>query len=264
MKKTWLALLTCFVLMITGCSHTLEVKNLSDYQSASMSKLPNDLSLGISTSNTNQNGQVLVTGAAQAISGYVTHLVYPYSATSSKDVDVIVKIAVKSNHQGSGANFFINFPGFLVWAPAWNGYVYKPSYAVDVNLVSTYDSSAIDSFSIPINLDVRHASIGRTWTEISWFEFGAIALIGGVVFTQYDDDITPLVEAAVQKTVGDYIAQEIATRLHNSKKMVEIVNRKKGHKQSTNMEPVPTPPLHSTTLPKPVPESSAAPNASPQ
>jgi len=212
---------------LVGCSHSLEIKNLSQYQSSSLPSVSRNLSMGIMTSNSNTDGQVLVTGTAQALSGYFGQLVYPYSASNSAEVDIISKISVSSDHQGSGYNFWINFPGFLVWAPAWNGYIYEPSYKVDVNMIRADDNSTIDSFSIPIKLDVRHASIDRTWTELSWLEFGAIAFVGGFVFMSYDNDVTPLVDAAIQKPIGDFIAQEMTNRLRNAKGYKELVQKRK-------------------------------------
>jgi hypothetical protein len=233
MKSLVVSLLAIFALSLTGCTHSLEIKNLSQYQSSSLHTLSKDLSMGIVTSNANSDGQLLVTGTAQAMSGYLGQIIYPYSAGNSPEVDIISKIAISSDHKGSGYNFWINFPGFLVWAPAWNGYIYEPSYKVDVNMVKADDGSTIDSFTLPINLDVRHASFDRTWTEISWLEVGAIAFVGGLVFMSYDDDVTPLVDSAIQKPVGDFIAQEMAKRLRTSGKYKELVQQVKTRKLSS-------------------------------
>jgi hypothetical protein len=238
MRKLGMLFLSSLMFTLVGCSHSLEIKNLSQYQSNSFHTVSKDLSMGIMTSNSNNDGQVLVTGTAQALSGYLGQVVYPYSAGNSAEVDIISKISVSSDHKGSGYNFWINFPGFLVWAPAWNGYVYEPSYKVDVNMMRADDNSTIDSFSIPINLDVRHASIDRTWTEISWLEVGAIAFVGGLVFMQYDNDVTPLVDAAIQKPIGDFIAQEMTNRLRNAKGYKELVQKRKAQKLSS-LEMVP-------------------------
>ncbi|NVN98931.1 MAG: hypothetical protein HXX17_06360 [Geobacteraceae bacterium] len=233
MKKLGLLFLSSFTFTLIGCSHSLEIKNLSQYQSNSFNTVSKELSMGIITANSGKDGQLLVTGAAQALSGYIGQVVYPYSAGNSVDVDIISKISISSDHKGSGYNFWINFPGFLIWAPAWNGYVYEPSYKVDVNMMRADDNSTIESFSLPINLDVRHASIERTWTEISWFEVGAIAFIGGLVFMQYDNDVTPLVDAAIQKPIGDFIAQEMTNRLRNAKGYKELVQKRKGQKPNS-------------------------------
>jgi len=72
----------------------------------------------------------------------------------------------------------------------------------------------IDSFYIPVVLDIRHAAINRTWTEISWFEVSVIAFVGGIVFVQYDDSVTPLTSEKAAPVVGDYIAQEIVAKLN--------------------------------------------------
>jgi hypothetical protein len=223
MKKSCIFLLSLLAFSLCGCSHQLEIKNLSQYQSASLTTISKDLTMGIVTGNNNSDGQMLVTGTAQALSGYLGQVIYPYSAGNSGEVDIVSKIAIRSDHKGSGYNFFINFPGFLVWAPAWNGYIYELAYNVDINMVKAADSSTIDSFTLPIKLDVRHASIDRTWTEITWLEVGIIGFVGGLVFMSYDDDVTPLVETAIQKPIGDYIAQEMSARLRNSKKFKEIV-----------------------------------------
>lgn len=226
MAKFKLLSLMLLSVFMFGCSHHLEIRNLNAYQASSMTTLSRDISVGIITPNDNSNGQVLVSGAAQALSNYVGKIIYPYSPSHSQDVDVVSKITVKSHHKGSGANFFINFPGFLVWAPAWNGYVYKTSYDVDVSLLDSTGQSIIDTFSIPITLDVRHADIDRTWTEVSWFEVGVIGLVGGAVFVQYDDDVTPLVENEAKTTLGDYLAQEIAKRLGDSTGYRDILIKK--------------------------------------
>ena len=211
---------------LIGCSHHLEVKNINDYQASSMTTLSKDISVGIVTPNDNKNGQTLVTGAANALSSYVGKVIYPYSQNHSQEVDIISKLTVKSDHKGSGANFFINFPGFLIWTSAWNGYVYKPSYEIDVEMIDATDKSIIETFSIPVQLDVRHAAIDRTWTQVTWLEAGIIGFVGGLVFIQYDDDVTPLVENEIKKTIGDYLAQEMANKLSNSTGYKTILNNK--------------------------------------
>ena len=122
---------------------------------------------------------------------------------------------MRPEYKGSGWNFLINFPGFLIFTPAWNGYVYRVNYDVDVLLSKASDSTKIDSFSLPIHLNVRHADFNRTWTEISYFEVGVIALVGGIVFTGYDDNVSQLVIDKIEVPIGEYVAQDIVSRLNN-------------------------------------------------
>lgn len=216
MKFLRLALLLSALCFLFGCSHHLEINNLHEYQTSSFSTLPKDLTIGVTTSSPEKDGKTLVTGMATSLSKYSSNVIYPYAPSSGKKPDIITNVAIHPKHEGSGLNFLINFPGFLVWAPAWNGYQYYPSYDINIDIVSGSDNSRIDSFKIPIKLDVNHSDIGRTWTEISWFEVGSIALISGFVFINYDDDITPMVEREIKGPIGDYLAQEIINRIRNS------------------------------------------------
>ncbi|NJC88438.1 MAG: hypothetical protein FIB02_07900 [Desulfuromonas sp.] len=226
MKTLRLILLLILSGFIFGCSHHLEINNLHEYQASSFKSLPKDLTIGVTTSSSDKDGKTLVTGMASSLSKHTSSIIYPYAPASGKKADIITNVAIHPKHEGSGLNFLINFPGFLVWAPAWNGYQYYPTYNVDIDILSTIDNSKIDTFSIPIKLDVNQSDIGRTWTEISWFEVGAIALISGFVFINYDDDITPMVEQEIKGPVGDYLAQEVIERILKSGALEKIQQEK--------------------------------------
>ena len=143
--------------------------------------------------------------------------VYPYDGTRGNNaVDVVAEIEVTSNYSGSGWNFLINFPGFLLFAPAWNGYVYNADYNFKFRLLKPGDNSLIEKWDVPVNLNIRHADISRTWTEVSWFEFGVIAFIGGVCFIQYDDDVTPLVINQTRETLGQYLGSQLVQHIQQA------------------------------------------------
>jgi len=72
--------------------------------------------------------------------------------------------------------------------------------------------------------------MGRTWTEIGWLEWSIIPFISGFVFIRYDNDITNLVLDKIQTPIGDYIAQEIVSRINNFGDLGLIV------KDPSNME----------------------------
>lgn len=181
-----------------------------------MMSLDQPLTIGVMPQTGDVHCDRLVKGVGEALGKYSANVLLPYSKGSVKKVDVLANINVSPNYEGSGWNFLINFPGFLIFTPAWNGYVYKVNYKVDIALTRASDNSRIDSFQIPVNLDVRQAAIDRTWTEISWFEVGAIAFLSGIYFTQYDSDVSPLVAEHIQAPVGDYIAQEIINRINSA------------------------------------------------
>lgn len=218
MKKVTTVLLFSLLMagLIQGCSHPLTIKNLNTYTNTSMMSLEKPLSIGVIPQTGDIHCDRLVKGVGEALGKYSANVLLPYSKGSHREVDVLANINVRPEYEGSGWNFLINWPGFLIFTPAWNGYVYTVEYNVDVALTRASDNSNIDSFHIPINLNIRHAAINRTWTEISWFEVSFIALVGGIVFIQYDDNVSPLVVEKIQGPIGDYIAQEIVTRINNA------------------------------------------------
>jgi hypothetical protein len=186
--------------LASGCSHSLEVTNLDQYQVRTANTLEKSLSMGIRA--VGQPDMKMLVGIAEQLSTYQARVKMPHLG-SRKTVDVVAAIGIDSEYSGSGWNFLINFPGFLIFAPLWHGYHYEVSHTINVQLARGADGEEIDRFSIPIVLDVRHADIGRTWTEVSWFEVGAIAFIGGIVFIGYDDDVTPILADKAGVENGD-------------------------------------------------------------
>ena len=200
-----------------GCAHTLEVKNLSDYRTTAAEPLLQRVGIGVAAPSQRAETQQIAKAVGTELGKYGADVAYPYGpAAAQRRVDVVATVDVRPTGDGSGWNFLINFPGFLIFAPAWHGYVYEVKYDVDVTLSTPGDGAVVDRFVVPVVLDVRHASINRTWTEISWFEVGAIAFIGGLVFTSYDDGVTPLALEHSAATVGDYVAQKIVARMNAS------------------------------------------------
>lgn len=210
------SILITIMLFIFACTHSLEIKNLNTYTSLELNPLVKPLSIGIVSSPGDPHCEKLIKGIGQALVGSQAEVILPYSPTSAREVDVLANISVTPKYEGSGWNFLINFPGFFVFVPAWNGYVYKVNYDVDILLKRAVDNKNIDSLSIPVHLNIRHAAINRTWTEVSWFEWGIIAFIGGIAFTQYDDNVSPLVADKIQEPIGDYIAQKIIKSINDS------------------------------------------------
>ena len=76
----------------------------------------------------------------------------------------------------------------------------------------------------PVNLNLRHADISRTWTEIGWLEWSVIPFIGAFVFIRYDKGVTPILMDAIQDPIGDYIAQEIVVRINNTGRYARMQN----------------------------------------
>jgi hypothetical protein len=212
-------------LLLGGCTHDLTIENLDSYRPFGGSNLDKPLRIGIVTDANEPEQKKLLDGVASALGTYSATVTMPYSVGSQRDVDVIVNIYVTTEHKGSGYNFWINWPGFLIFAPAWHGYDYEVKHTVNATISKASNQEKIGQFELPIALDIRHAAMNRTWTEISWFEVSIIALVGGIVFMEYDTSVTPLVSEKVETPLGRYIAQEIVKRINASGKFTYLYQK---------------------------------------
>lgn len=196
----------------SGCAHQLEIKNLSMYRNTSLKSFETQASVGIASDAQEMEGKRLVKEVADALQKYNVRATTSTSQ-NKQNLDYIATFKLDSDYKGSGWNFLINWPGFLIFTPAWHGYNYTIEHNLSVILTDAKLGTQIDTFNIPIKLDIRHAAINRTWTEIGWLEWGIIPLVGGVFFTQYDDNVTPIAHDKAFPVLADNIAQEIASRL---------------------------------------------------
>lgn len=212
---SFLFLVAC-LLCISGCTHDLNVENIGSYRSVKFDPLEKPLKLGIVTESTNWEHKQLIANITDMLMEHSVQPVTQQSVVSKMGVDAIAKIDIKSTHDASGTNFWIEWPGFLIFTPSWNGYIYEVNYNFKIQLIHPATQKVIDEFSVPISLDIRHADIGRTWTEISWLEVSLIAFISGFVFTSYDDSVTPLLIQKYGQDVGRYVAKHIINHLKSN------------------------------------------------
>ena len=208
--KTFLLLASAAIL--SGCTHPLAIKNMNMYHNTSLATLQRPLTVGIKSECTEIEGKQLVKMVADALPKYNVRATTSV-ISGQANLDAIATINVNSTYEGSGWNFLINFPGFLIWAPAWHGYNYEINHDIKVWLTDATSGAKISSFNIPISLDIRHADFNRTWTEIGWLEVGIIPFVGGLVFINYDDTVTPIAHDKAGPVIADYVAQEIVDNL---------------------------------------------------
>lgn len=201
--------------LFSGCAHRLEIKNLNAYRNTSLISLEQKARVGIVSDSHEMEGKRLVKEVAESLQKY--NIWTTTSAILNKEkLDYVATITVDSDYKGSGWNFLINWPGFLIFTPAWHGYNYTIEHYTSVLLTDAKSGAQIDTIIVPIELDIRHAAINRTWTEIGWLEFGIIPLVGGFFFMEYDDNVTRIAHEKAMPVISDFIAQEIAGKLYIS------------------------------------------------
>jgi len=204
--------LVLMVLFASGCSHTLEITNLDEYYAPPAPPLKQQMTVGVTSPNTGdaQIGRYVgaVVDALQR-SGSFGRVIFPFSqAEHGSAAQVVMDIGVAPKYSGSGSNFFINFPGFLIFAPAIWGYEYHADIATSVKVTDQKSGRSRD-VTVATNYVFRQAEIDRTWTEVSWFEFGVIALVGGIFFMEYDPDVTREFITAVSPNYGPFVASRV-------------------------------------------------------
>jgi hypothetical protein len=193
-------------LLATGCSHALRLTNTERFQITPTPPLQPTRTVGIRSPNIGDlhtRGYVEAIAEAARRDGTFDRVVFPYDG--SQPLDVVLDVAVKPTYDGKGTNFLVNWPGFLIFAPAIWGYGYEARIETKV-MVRTKEGAAHELL-IPTHFEFREAEIDRTWTEIGWLEIGIIPLIGGIAFTQYDTDCTPEFMRKVGPYYGAYVVQ---------------------------------------------------------
>lgn len=213
-------LLAVLVVFGSGCTHSLKVKNVAEFptgQSSSLSWRPT-VGLVFETMLMDAYTDRLADEVASAMreSGTYTEIKYRYSPQLASDsgrradVDYIVKLEINPQYKGSGWNFLISWPGYLIWTPAWNGFVYEADWSTHVTIIDPETRTELIRKRAPMAMNLRHAAINRTWIEIGWLEIGIIPFVGGIFWTAYDSSVTPELVTNHSRTYGRYIARTIA------------------------------------------------------
>ena len=157
MKGFIAAFLLCLILL-GGCAHSLEVKNIDEYRMESIPYVEEEVSIGVNSTSSDFFCKKLVSSTVSALRNYSSKVVMLHRLGSSMPVDVIADINVNSKYEGSGSNFVISWPGFFIFTPAWHGYIYKANYDFNINLRRGDNKESLDSLLIPKGL-----SSGEGW-----------------------------------------------------------------------------------------------------
>jgi hypothetical protein len=198
----------------TGCSHAMRITNLHEYQPAATSPLHPPRTVGLTSRNIwDPATRGFVDAIAEGLrrDASFQRVLYPFDARMQQEADVVLDVSITPQYSGRGSNFLVNFPGFLIFAPAIWGYGYEAS--VDTRVALWTREGAAQELAIPTKYQFRQSEIDRTWTEIGWLEVGIIPLIGGLAFTRYDPDVTPEFVAKVGPSYGAYVAQRVRESL---------------------------------------------------
>ncbi len=195
----------------SACTHTMQVKNLNEYsKSASLSRHMS-FDLVDNSISPDEHEYFEFIHEALATRPDVTKVVVASPSATDTPADVRVKIEVRPKYNGSGWNFPITFPGFVVFAHAWNGFVYSADLATDVDL-SLAGAAESTHQEFDTHYDMRHCDFWRgALASSGWYTpgFGGLNLLWGIILTEYDNDATPPFRKEVRSAYGQFIANSI-------------------------------------------------------
>lgn len=211
--------LLAFVPLLSACSHELAVRNLDTYATPTrLEGIDQPIDVAIlpfsGTPDETYYFNALLDRIHQSPSVREVRTDYAAEQAGAFRPDVILSIQPKVTYRSSGWNFLINWPGFLIFTPAWNGYVY---HADILTVVGIHDGTGkrVSEESIPISYDIRQAEMDRTiWTGLTWLEFSVLALVGGVYNAfVFDDDILPQLQVHVKDNYSTYVGNAVRPKI---------------------------------------------------
>lgn len=130
--------------------------------------------------------------------------------------DIVVSIRPLVKYRSSGWNFLVNWPGFLIFTPAWNGYVYHADVMTEFTFRDR-DGTVLDQLEVPVSYSLRHADMDRTiWTGLTWLEVSALALIGGIYNANvFDRDVIAPMQVQVKDNYSNYVLAQAQKRIQS-------------------------------------------------
>jgi len=209
----FMSVMFCFLAM--GCSHTLQIKNLQDFTLPfEIKEDERKINLGIKSCACNSDQIWYFNTVIESLSSRreFGHLSTNYvEGRGNLKPDFVISVEPHVKYETSGVNFFINFPGGLIFTPAWNGYVYYANVTTNMTIWDGNEKE-LKRIGIDTPYSIRQSEFDRAWWPI--FQFSLFNIIGGIyTSTVYDSDITPEVKDAIKTNYGSYVTERIETEL---------------------------------------------------
>jgi hypothetical protein len=203
------------MLSLFGCTHPMTVTNLGQYS------LPpthaRQLKVAVLPYQGRADGKLFFEEVLGAL------LVHPAVAELRDDwrwdahepgfePDVVVSIEPRARYRGSGWNFPITWPGFLLFTHAWNGYVFHADVHADIQIYDPDTRELATPSQLEVTYSMRYCDFERgALASSAWWmpPYTATALVAGLFFIRYDKDATQPFHNRIRKPFGDYVAERV-------------------------------------------------------
>jgi len=200
---------------------SLTIDNLSDFTRVAPGRVQRAVTVGIQYVPGDRIADAIVERMAESLQRFNVRAVYPYAGASDV-VDYVAAVQTQTDYSSSGLNFLINWPGWVVFAPLWNGYLYTVEADITVDLVRTSDHVPAGRLNVPLTFDLSWTDADRGWTTLSWWvipDFSAIAFASGIYFAVVPDaDLEEELPFRLDTAVPTFVASHVANAVANAER----------------------------------------------
>ncbi len=210
-KLTSLLLVAC---LAAGCTHSLKITNTKKLTAPNV-RPQRPVKVGFSTV---VNDRLLSAAIKHAKANQaIADAREDFKPGGDFRPDYVVDLSRDTKFKASGQNFFITFPGFIIFTHAIVGYKYTAEITTHSTLRGT-DGQTISQNDIATPFDFRHCSFARGAAAgcCGWLVpgYGAAAIIPGAIFAaSYDKRATSEFIEKVEQPYGSYVSGKILEQL---------------------------------------------------
>ena len=207
-------------LSLISCSHSLNIKNSKTYLTTpNFSPIEKPLNIGFTDVSGNADqlwccNAIIEKLAAKPFIGMVQSNYSLNQRTSSEREfvpDYVISIEPDIEFKGSGWNYPITFPGFLVFAHAWNGYKYSANIDTKITIRDA-NGNLFKDFTVSTPYKFNHCDFGRGfWSSSGWWTpgLGALNSVLGFFMIRYDKDATDDFYIHVKDNYSTYVVEKV-------------------------------------------------------
>jgi len=210
----WTKILLLILLFASGCAHSLEARYKGDNLAFALTqeRLESQLVVGIRSPNINDKyGEILYNSFSDALnrSGNFSRVIQNFNQPTT-NVDILIEVEIHNEYSTDPLNFFIQWPGTLIFAAWWNGLIYYNDISTSLSITNVKTGekklvSSEDRFKINYTNKARGIWAG---SMLGWLLYTAPGFITAVVPSGWDDTMKRDTFFKIREEYGKIIAQQ--------------------------------------------------------
>ncbi|MGN0854686.1 MAG: hypothetical protein ACI4R9_04095 [Kiritimatiellia bacterium] len=206
-------MISILMVFCCGCAHVLEITNLDDYRSQGDGVFRHKVTVKIENGDDSESTHIICKQIEAELSRRGCVIV------DSESSEYLISCDVGTVESANASNFWVSWPGYIIFAHAWLGYGYDVSYIFNCEILKTADKALVGRVEDSVELHMRYADFGTTWgAGCGWIPYLGIfpSVINGLyVMSVYDEDITPDLRAETHPVLAEFIVDKLIEKMNN-------------------------------------------------